>query len=86
MVVKQLREALRQHEVEGFDSVGEVFDPEWHEAMSQLSTPDHAPGTVAAELKRGYRIGERLLRPAQVMVASEPVHPDQDSGDHDEEA
>ncbi len=69
MVARQFSEALRAHEIVAFDSLGETFDPQWHEATSQVVTAEHRPGTVVAEISQGYRAGDRLLRPAQVVVA-----------------
>ena len=52
--------------------VGERFDPAVHEAIQQLETDAHPPGTIIAEVTPGYRFGERLLRPAMVVVARKP--------------
>jgi molecular chaperone GrpE len=52
--------------------VGEAFDPEHHQAMGTVDTTEHAPGTVVTVLQKGYRLNERLLRPALVSVAQEP--------------
>jgi molecular chaperone GrpE len=78
LVVRQFEAALERSEVKGFPSVGQPFDPTRHEAVSQLETAAHPPGTVAAELQRGFTIGGRLLRPALVAVAKAPAAP-QDS-------
>jgi len=53
-------------------TAGERFDPNVHDALQQLETDDVEPGTIVAELVPGYRVGERLLRPAMVVVAREP--------------
>jgi molecular chaperone GrpE len=55
--------------VTSFESLGEPFDPERHEAIGAVETADYAPGVVAEELQRGYRWGDTLLRPARVRVA-----------------
>ena len=55
--------------VEPFASVGEQFDPSWHEALSSEHAPGRSDGEVIAEIRRGYRLGTRLLRPALVKVA-----------------
>ncbi|MEZ0311727.1 MAG: nucleotide exchange factor GrpE [Myxococcota bacterium] len=70
MVAKQFLDILGQFGVKAFDSVGQPFDPERHEALSQISTPGAAPGTIVAEMQRGYMIHDRLLRAAQVAIAS----------------
>ncbi|MBI5509626.1 MAG: nucleotide exchange factor GrpE [Deltaproteobacteria bacterium] len=73
MVAKQAAEILAGYGVIGFVSLGEPFDPERHEAVGQMPTDQHPPGTVAEEMLRGYRLHDRLLRPAQVMVAAAPI-------------
>jgi molecular chaperone GrpE len=66
---RQLLEALRKAGVEPIEAEGRPFDPHLHEAI-EMSDTDLAPeGTVLAELQRGYRLRERLLRPAMVRVA-----------------
>ena len=56
-------------------AVGERFDPNLHDAIQQIESAEHPAGTVVAEAMAGYRIGERLLRPAMVMVAKAPAAP-----------
>jgi molecular chaperone GrpE len=51
------------------DAIGADFDPNLHQAVVQESSPDHREGEVIGELRRGYTIGDRLLRPAMVKVA-----------------
>ncbi len=70
MVAKQLLDVLGQFGVKGFESVGQPFDPERHEALSQVASPGAEPGSVVAQIQRGYTIHDRLLRPAQVAIAS----------------
>ncbi len=72
MVIKQATEILANYGVKGFSSVGQPFDPERHEAVGQIPTAEYAPGVVAEEMLKGYKIYERLLRPAAVMVAMTP--------------
>jgi molecular chaperone GrpE len=69
LIRRQLVEVLRRSGVEPFDAVGRDFDPEWHEAVTTEPANGHRDGEVTAELRRGYRIGQRLLRPAMVKVA-----------------
>lgn len=71
-------------------SVGQQFDPTCHDAMQQEETTEHAPGTIVAEVVPGYYLGERLLRPAMVVVAKPPTPTDDqdepvDEGDLEEE-
>lgn len=66
---KQALQVLTSHGLEVLDPVGERFDPSWHEAMATQPSDEFDPDTVAKVLQKGYRLNERLLRPARVMVA-----------------
>jgi molecular chaperone GrpE len=68
LVQKILTQALGKHGVTGFSAVGAPFDPALHEALMQQDS-ELAPGTVVAEMAKGYKLHERLLRPAAVVVA-----------------
>jgi molecular chaperone GrpE len=63
---------LERLDVRAFESKGQPFDPRVHDAVSQLPTTDVPAGSVVSEIQKGYRIGERLLRPALVVVAVAP--------------
>ncbi len=54
-------------------SEGTEFDPHRHEAIEMIITSDYPPGTVVSESLRGYRIGDRTVRPARVKVAKAPA-------------
>jgi molecular chaperone GrpE len=69
LIYRQLLEILRRRGVEPIAAVGRDFDPSWHEAIASEPADGHRDGEVIAELRRGYRIGPRLVRPAQVRVA-----------------
>lgn len=69
LIHKYLLEVLRRRGVEPFDSVGQQFDPAWHEAISHEPGTNRPEGEVIGEVRRGYRLGQRLLRPSQVRVA-----------------
>ncbi len=69
MVRDEFLAALRKHGIEPVPSVGTPFDPTMHDALQQIDSPEHAPGVVVREFERGYRFGERLLRPARVIIA-----------------
>lgn len=71
--LRLLRTAFDRFGIELIDPVGHPFDPQLHEAMSMQPSAGAEPGSVLLVLQRGYRIGERLLRPARVIVAGEPV-------------
>lgn len=72
MVHRQLLEALAKHGVEPISALGQPFDPNVHEALMQQPDADHPEGTVVAEVNRGYRIRDRVLRPSRVAVSVTP--------------
>lgn len=72
MVLGQLRAVLRESGLEEIDATGQAFDPSWHEAVSETVTADVPEGHVAQQLRKGYRLHQRLLRPASVIVARAP--------------
>ncbi len=72
LIAKQMEEALRSLNVVPVDTVGAPFDPRFHEALGHVETAELPDGHVAEEVRRGYRIRERLLRPALVRIASNP--------------
>jgi len=69
MVKDEFMAALKRHGIEPVESIGVPFDPAVHDALQQIDSPDHAPGTVIREFERGYKLGDRLLRPARVIIA-----------------
>jgi molecular chaperone GrpE len=70
LIVKQMEDVLRGLNVQPVESVGSVFDPKVHEALEMVEREDLPDHQVFDEVRRGYRIRERLLRPALVRVAS----------------
>lgn len=69
MVRKQFVETLKGHGLEMIESLGEKFDPNFHEAMAQQESEEHEEDTVMMEYQKGYVLNGRLLRPAKVIVA-----------------
>lgn len=69
LIVKQMEETLRQMQVVPVPTVGEAFDPRVHEALGAVERDDLPDQHVAEEIRRGYKLRERLLRPALVRVA-----------------
>ena len=65
-------DALRELGAEPVQSEGQPFDPNQHEAIATAPADDVEPGTVTREVRRGWRFGHELLRPAQVVVAARP--------------
>lgn len=70
LIVKQMEEALRGLNVQPVEAVGAVFDPRVHEALEMVERNDVPDHQVIEEVRRGYRMRERLLRPALVRVAA----------------
>ena len=70
LIHTKLHDLLRKYGVRPFDTIGKDFDPNVHEAVISEPSPDHREGEVIGELQRGYMIGEKLLRPAMVKVAT----------------
>lgn len=70
LTLKMLGKVLADHGLEVIDPAGQPFDPEWHEAMSMQPSEEHPQNTVIQVLQKGYRLHDRLLRPAMVVVSS----------------
>jgi len=73
MIQQQLKNALAETGLEEIEATGQLFDPHLHEAVSQLETAEVPEGHVARQLRKGYKIKDRLLRPATVIVAKPPT-------------
>jgi molecular chaperone GrpE len=69
LVLKQIHELLRKRGVTPIDAVGADFDPNFHQAVTYEPVEGHREGEITEEFRRGYMIGDRLLRPAMVKVA-----------------
>jgi molecular chaperone GrpE len=72
LIVKQMEEVLEKMQVNSVPTMGEAFDPRFHEALGTVERDDLPDQHVAEEIRRGYKIRERLLRPALVRVAHNP--------------
>jgi molecular chaperone GrpE len=73
-VLAQMDAVLARQGAERFEAAGEPFDPERHEAVAVRTAEDVPDRTVVAVERSGYRLGDRVLRPAQVVVARAPEH------------
>ncbi|HXT12143.1 MAG TPA: nucleotide exchange factor GrpE [Candidatus Angelobacter sp.] len=73
MIFQQLRKVLTESGLEEVDAAGQPFDPNVHEAVSQQETKDVPEGQVVQQLRKGYKLRDRLLRPATVVVAKKPA-------------
>ena len=72
LIVKQMEETLRTLQVQTIPTIGQQFDPRIHEALGTVEREDLPDQSVAEEIRKGYRIRERLLRPAMVRIVSNP--------------
>jgi molecular chaperone GrpE len=73
MIYQQLKKVLTESGLEEVDAAGQAFDPNWHEAVSQQESAEVPEGQVVHQLRKGYKLRERLLRPATVIVARKPA-------------
>jgi molecular chaperone GrpE len=69
LIHRQMLDLIRKRGVKPIEAVGADFDPNYHQAVAQEVSADHRDGEVMEELRRGYMLGDRLLRPAMVKVA-----------------
>ncbi len=72
MILKQMEDALKGLNVQAVETVGTQFDPRVHEALGSIETKEFPDHQVLEEIRRGYKIREKLLRPALVRIASNP--------------
>ena len=70
LTLKQLLKVAGDNGMRAIDPVGEAFDPEWHQAISQVPAGEAAPGSIVQVFQKGYVLNDRLLRPALVVVAA----------------
>jgi molecular chaperone GrpE len=75
MIQQQLKTILTENGLEEVDANGQPFDPTLHEAVSQLETDETPEGQVIQQIRKGYKLRNRLLRPATVVVAKKPSTP-----------
>jgi len=79
--VRKLEEALGTHGLQAIDAVGARFDPKQHEAVGHEESTEHPEDTVVSELRRGYRLRDRVVRPALVKLARPPAVPSENPTD-----
>jgi molecular chaperone GrpE len=70
MVARQFDEIFARHAVVPINATGKPFDPNLHQALQQVPTPDKPPLTVLAEYERGYTLHDRVVRPSTVIVSA----------------
>jgi molecular chaperone GrpE len=72
MVLKQIDDVFAKHAAKPIPAIGQPFDPNLHEAITQIPTTEQPPGHVALEAERGYQMHDRMVRPSKVGVAIAP--------------
>ncbi|HVQ22171.1 MAG TPA: nucleotide exchange factor GrpE [Candidatus Saccharimonadia bacterium] len=77
---RKLRMLLESEGVTPIEALGRPFDPRQHEALTQIETTDVPEDTIVAEIQRGYRVRDRILRPSLVAVATSPSQAADDLG------
>ena len=84
IIFKQFTDILTGYGLVEIEAEGKPFDPNLHEAMMQVPTDEHPPGTVIQEMEKGYLLNDRVVRPARVVVSAAKV--DEAPGDGDASA
>jgi molecular chaperone GrpE len=72
MVADQFQEALAKHHCLKIETVGKPFDPNFHQALAQEPSDEHPAGTITRAVQVGYKLHDRVIRPAQVFVSTGP--------------
>ncbi|MBK1725551.1 nucleotide exchange factor GrpE [Halorhodospira neutriphila] len=86
LTLKMLNQVFERFSIEEIDPAGERFNPDYHEAVTTQPSQDQEPNTVLHVVQKGYRLDERLLRPALVVVAKQPEDSASGGGSVDETA
>jgi len=79
MILSQFKESLFNLGIAAFHSLGNQFDPHFHDAVEIIETKDHLDGAIIEELSKGYKSPNRTIRPARVKVAKQPKEEDSSS-------
>ena len=69
LIQRKLQNILEAEGVQRLDAEGQPFDPQQHEAVTQEESEEHAPGQIIGVVRQGYRLGDKVIRPAMVRVA-----------------
>jgi len=78
LIYENMQKVLRGFGLEPIEAVGQAFDPAVHEAVMQRPSAEHPDKTIVEQVQRGYRLGDRLLRPAKVVVSQAPSRQEQE--------
>ena len=69
LICGQFKEALTGYGLAEIEAMGQPFDPNLHEALAEVASPEHEPGTVMEEMEKGYKLNDKVVRPARVVVS-----------------
>jgi molecular chaperone GrpE len=86
LTIKQFESVFAKFNIESIDPIGQLFNPELHQAMSMQESVDHQPNSVMMVFQKGYILNGRLLRPAMVVVSKAAAEAAQDTPKIDEQA
>lgn len=78
IIFRQFNDILAGYGLEEIEAEGQAFDPNQHEAMMQVPSEEHSPGTVIQEMEKGYKLNGRVIRPSRVAVSTAPGGSDGD--------
>ena len=85
LILKMFADLMDKNGIEAIDPEGHPFDPEHHQAMTMLESPDHEPDTVVSVMQKGYKLNDRLVRPAMVVVSKSPESTQENTEDNIDE-
>lgn len=80
MIMEQFPKVLEARGLKEIEALGQPFDPHVHEALMQMPSESHSPGTVSEVVERGYMLGDKVLRPSKVVVSLGPAQTDGKTG------
>ena len=69
LICGQFKEVLTGYGLAEIEAMGQPFDPNLHEALAEVASPEHEPGTVMEEMEKGYKLNDKVVRPARVVVS-----------------
>ena len=69
LIYNQFQDTLKGYGLEEIGAIGQIFDPTIHEAMMEIEDKDHPPGSVVEEMEKGYKLNNKVVRPARVIVS-----------------
>jgi len=85
MILKQFSSFLEKEKVQPIKAIGEKFDPAFHEALTSEDSEEHEENTIISQFVKGYTINNRVLRPAQVVIAKKPSTELEENSDQEED-